>query len=329
MKEAVQKTKPLDRTMREPNAVQNKIFVDNRAKALSQFELKKTINSSLQSKTIEFPKCNNPKYMHNDTRHVAQRFINIAGERIEDPTDIDGFIKKIAGHNMDRKIWPQLKTMLLRQFEENRTHDSVGAFFESLSENGGIEENLENSQQENLLKYDDGTYEFESTKFGDMQRNNASRPRSIRRGDDNLYRTNIWDSNASNFALARGTYQFVKVRDKPLTYGKKGHEHLAKSGGGGVHDVEFAGEATFNAGELLFWTNNSGHFKPDARAMNQSGLPIEKFVPLGFVDDDAVNLAARNTKNPRTIADLFGVSVNEIQAAFNRLGIRKRGGGKW
>jgi hypothetical protein len=165
---------------------------------------------------------------------------------------------------------------------------------------------------------------FNSTKFGDLQRDHKDKPQTIELKDDGLFHTNIWNAEENRFSFARGTYAFIKNIEGPLVFGKHGHEHLGKD-----NNVEFAGEATFNTGTLLFWTNNSGHYVPDPRAMHQAGLPMDKFVPLGFVEDSAVQEAYRNTKSPQKIAHLFGVPLKEIIAAFNRLGIEKMNGGAW
>jgi hypothetical protein len=157
----------------------------------------------------------------------------------------------------------------------------------------------------------------------DLNSNKLAKPRRIQL-TGGVYRTNIHSPKANAKAKARGKYAFVKKVGEPLTFGKYGHEHLAK----GAY-VEYAGEATFNSGELLFWSNSSGHYRPTVEAMRQAGLPEDKFVPIKTVDDEAVRLATKNTKNPRKLAALFGVEIEEIQKSFNRLGIEKRGGGSW
>ncbi|MEO1352807.1 MAG: DUF4157 domain-containing protein [Cyanobacteria bacterium J06635_15] len=269
-------------------------------------------------------------YRQKNTSNVTiQRFLDIKGyQRIDDESQIDGLVKQIAGNPLDRKIWPQLKAVILRQFNADTTHASLEAFFESLFtaiDNKEIVESLDSIDQKNFVQYDDDTYGFETTKHGDLQRDHKAGPRTITLGEDGLYHTNILsDHKTRTYALARGKYAFVKPCDEELIFGKHGHEHLAKD-----DDVEYAGEAFFRAGRLLFWTNNSGHYLPDPRAMEQAGLPMGKFVPLRFVDDKAIEAAVSHTKNPRKLAIMFGVTEHAIKAAFDRLGVRKRGGGTW
>jgi hypothetical protein len=50
--------------------------------------------------------------------------------------------------------------------------------------------------------------------------------------------------------------------------------HPALAGGRGVH---YAGEAHFDNGRLLWWSNGSGNYRPDAEHAEQAGLPMDRF----------------------------------------------------
>lgn len=41
--------------------------------------------------------------------------------------------------------------------------------------------------------------------------------------------------------------------------------------------VRYAGEAEFRHGQLLWWSNASGNYRPDATYASQAGLPMERF----------------------------------------------------
>ncbi|MEV6394492.1 DUF4157 domain-containing protein [Streptomyces sp. NPDC051907] len=85
-------------------------------------------------------------------------------------------------------------------------------------------------------------------------------------------------------ALANGTYNFVIPAHKPTKViasqegdNQEGHSALSKA-----RYVYYAGTATFRDGELLKWSNDSGHYKPDAA---QAGQP-EQVVGTGFLPQD-------------------------------------------
>jgi hypothetical protein len=42
--------------------------------------------------------------------------------------------------------------------------------------------------------------------------------------------------------------------------------------------VLYAGEAEFQHGKLLWWSNASGSYKPDRRDAQQAGLPLDSFI---------------------------------------------------
>jgi hypothetical protein len=47
--------------------------------------------------------------------------------------------------------------------------------------------------------------------------------------------------------------------------------------------VLYAGEAYFNNGDLQWWSNGSGNYRPDAAHAAQAGLPMDHFYPYDFV----------------------------------------------
>ena len=76
----------------------------------------------------------------------------------------------------------------------------------------------------------------------------------------------------------RGLYQFVQIKGR-IRVSKKG-EHIHISHGVAV---EYAGQIRFGyspprRGQLLWWSNGSGHYLPTADLASQANLPIELFV---------------------------------------------------
>jgi hypothetical protein len=47
--------------------------------------------------------------------------------------------------------------------------------------------------------------------------------------------------------------------------------------------VLYAGEAYFNNGDLQWWSNGSGNYRPDAAHAAQAGLPMDYFYPYDAV----------------------------------------------
>jgi hypothetical protein len=164
----------------------------------------------------------------------------------------------------------------------------------------------------NSINYDSDNEEppwLHPTKSGDPQRSNKDKPKKLYRADA----TGGYKWRIRNIGLARGTYVFVVLCDEDdgLTLGKHGHEHLAKD-----RAVEFAGEATFQAGELLFWTNNSGHYLPHLMlGTTRVGLPWSKFAPMNQRNSWVVVEALKITNNLGVIARLLGWSIADVERA--------------
>ncbi|MCU0674820.1 MAG: RHS repeat-associated core domain-containing protein, partial [Myxococcota bacterium] len=75
--------------------------------------------------------------------------------------------------------------------------------------------------------------------------------------------------------LAGGSFDFV-VREGQVIVGRG---HAALSGGG---RVTYAGEITLQNGQVIEWTNASGHFRPAAAFAPNAGLPMGSFRPVRF-----------------------------------------------
>jgi hypothetical protein len=75
--------------------------------------------------------------------------------------------------------------------------------------------------------------------------------------------------------LAEGSYDFVVQQGRVIV----GRGHAALAGGG---RVTYAGEATFRGGQIVEWTNASGHFRPAAAFAGNAGLPMGAFRSVQF-----------------------------------------------
>lgn len=70
-------------------------------------------------------------------------------------------------------------------------------------------------------------------------------------------------------------YVFVRMADgDTLMHPVYRHPVLAEG-----RPVYYAGEVHFDNGRLLWWTNGSGNYRPDAEHAEQAGLPIDRFYP--------------------------------------------------
>ena len=80
-----------------------------------------------------------------------------------------------------------------------------------------------------------------------------------------------------------GTYQFA--RHGGLLRASKQGEHVHITSG---DPVEYAGQVRFSynrrrRGQLVWWSNGSGHYWPLPEYAGQAGLPIDLFVPENVV----------------------------------------------
>jgi len=74
-----------------------------------------------------------------------------------------------------------------------------------------------------------------------------------------------------DYVVRNGTIQLIRLQDI------SSHTVLAGEG-----PVEYAGQMKFgcsrgNRGQLLWWDNGSGHFKPRAEDASQATLPLDRF----------------------------------------------------
>jgi hypothetical protein len=91
-------------------------------------------------------------------------------------------------------------------------------------------------------------------------------------------------SSSGDVFTARGKYIFVThdgkitvARASDVLRGRPEAKHIDLSRG---NPVDYAGEVDFTQkGELRSWSNNSGHYRPDANLANQAELPMGQFKP--------------------------------------------------
>jgi hypothetical protein len=70
-------------------------------------------------------------------------------------------------------------------------------------------------------------------------------------------------------------YVFVRTADgETLLHQRYRHPAIAQG-----RPVLYAGEAQFQNGELKWWSNGSGNYRPDAAHAAQAGLPMDQFYP--------------------------------------------------
>lgn len=100
-----------------------------------------------------------------------------------------------------------------------------------------------------------------------------------------IFRDGKWRTIKGNSAWsATGLYIFVRLNSRfyvckaNLRANDIGHLELAHG-----QSVEYAGEIKFSGrkkrGQLCYWDNGSGHYKPPASAAGQAQLPIDLFRP--------------------------------------------------
>lgn len=69
-------------------------------------------------------------------------------------------------------------------------------------------------------------------------------------------------------------YVFVKMAGgETLMHPRFRHPALAEG-----HPVLYAGEAKFDNGKLLWWSNASGNYRPDVAHAAQAGFPMDQFL---------------------------------------------------
>ena len=85
-------------------------------------------------------------------------------------------------------------------------------------------------------------------------------------------------------------YVFVKMASgETLMHPRFRHPALAEG-----HPVLYAGEAKFDNGKLLWWSNASGNYRPDAAHAAQAGFPMDQFLTYEQVIKGVSPEAARS-----------------------------------
>ncbi len=87
--------------------------------------------------------------------------------------------------------------------------------------------------------------------------------------------------SAGNYFTAKGEYEFVTIRGNTFVARPgTGHYHISH----GSKSVDFVGHIRFgrgaSRGQIKFWNNNSGHYKPTPDRAWQAKLPLDKFNPF-------------------------------------------------
>lgn len=113
--------------------------------------------------------------------------------------------------------------------------------------------------------------------------------------EQDIYTLHAGHGSQGSFALrgagGRGLYVpnarylFVRTLDgQTLLHPRLRHAVLSRG-----DPVMYAGEAYFESGALRWWSNSSGHFRPDPEHAPQAGLPLALFRTW----DDVVRRGAR------------------------------------
>ena|SRR5471032_1562231 len=95
-----------------------------------------------------------------------------------------------------------------------------------------------------------------------------------------IYRLYEWygrfgmrDADGRGHYVPNARYLFVRLRDG----GTLVHPRLRHGALAGGAPVLYAGEVYFVGGTLRWWSNGSGHYRPDAGHAGQAGLPMDLF----------------------------------------------------
>lgn len=77
----------------------------------------------------------------------------------------------------------------------------------------------------------------------------------------------------TSFPLDDRIYNFVVIDNEILISAISGHPVIAAG-----KDVDYAGEISIKGTQVKWWSNGSGHYKPDASLNGQAGLPLNLFI---------------------------------------------------
>jgi hypothetical protein len=79
--------------------------------------------------------------------------------------------------------------------------------------------------------------------------------------------------NSHGVNVPNQQYNFVRTREgEMLLHNRYRHPSIAEG-----KQVLYAGEISFNNGQLSWWSNGSGHYQPSADDAQQASLPMDRF----------------------------------------------------
>lgn len=118
---------------------------------------------------------------------------------------------------------------------------------------------------------------------------------------------------------ANDWYVFATVADKNIQVGKERHWHITRG-----RDVLFAGEVACDNGEVIAWSNRSGHYKPPSNLAQQAGLPMDRFVARREFDKErVVEVILRTQMNAAKIQGMFEINDQQYMEASREAKKRK------
>jgi Pretoxin HINT domain len=108
-------------------------------------------------------------------------------------------------------------------------------------------------------------------------------------------------------------HDFIVDMNGELQITTGGHFHMA-----GYDSVRYAGQVVFKDGEIVFWSNDSGHFKPPENLASQAGLPLDKFWPISQQKDDLIKAMTEHPEdkhNYKKLAEYLGKGLTSKDVA--------------
>jgi hypothetical protein len=127
--------------------------------------------------------------------------------------------------------------------------------------------------------------------------------------------------------LKSGSYNFVTVDGVIYVAPESKAGHPMLSGGA---DVDYAGVLYVQGGELLEWSNGSGHYLPDAASIADAGLPVNLFTPyLEWYEKGwrCLRLRLTDDRKPLDVSSLRGISLVPLDTDYQRLEDENEGTG--
>ena len=113
----------------------------------------------------------------------------------------------------------------------------------------------------------------------------ALRPSDIYTLQDHYGNYGMRGAGGRGLYVPNARYMFVRTQEgQTLLHPRLRHAVLSRG-----EPVMYAGEAYFESGALRWWSNSSGHYRPDPEHAPQAGLPLALFRTW----DDVVRRGAR------------------------------------